>query len=195
MIGLLPFATKDALQDAQFPVHSAQTLYVAFLLMYLSPKIAGLIDAAVSPGEVRRFGGGLRFAVSAAIEIVFSLLQGAVTTIRTSLFMLGLPFGKSIVWNGQKRDGRGVSWGEASAALWPQLLFGVAVCGALLLLSPMVLIWSLPLTAGYLLAIPFTVLTALPALGRYMRDHKLAGIPEDFDPPPELRAVDDLSGD
>ena len=189
MIGLLPFATYDALHDMAFPVHSAQALYVVFLLMFLSPKIAGLIDAAVSPGEVQRFGGRLRFATSAAIEIVFSFLQGAVTTIRTSLFMLGLLFGKSIVWSGQKRDGDGVSSAEASAALWPQLLFGVIVCGSLLLLSPTVLLWSLPLTAGYLLAIPFTVLTASPALGNFMRLNGIAGIPEDFDAPPELRAV------
>ena len=194
MIGLLPLATYDALQDARFPVHAAQTLYVVFLLMYLSPKIAGLIDATLSPGEIQRFGGWMRFASSAVIEIVFSFLQGAVTTIRTSLFMLGLPFGRSIVWSGQKRDGSGVSWTEASAALWPQLLFGVIVCGALLVLSPTVLMWSLPLTAGYLLAIPFTVLTASPALGRFMRCHGIAGIPEDFAPPPEVRAVSDWSG-
>ena len=193
MIGLLPFATYDALADATFPVVSAKAFYVVFLVMYLSPKIAGLIDAAMSPGEIKRFGGGLRFATSAAIEIVFSFLQGAVTTIRTSLFILGLPFGKSIVWSGQKRDGDGVSWSEASAALWPQLLFGVIVCGALLVLSPTVLLWSLPLTAGYMLAIPFTVMTASPALGRFMRRHGIAGIPEDFAAPPELRAVSNWS--
>lgn len=194
MIGLLPLATMDAQNDALFPVHSAQALYVVFLLMFLSPKIAGLIDSILSPGEVRRFGGWPLFAAGTAIEIVFSFLQGAVTTIRTSIFMLGLPFGKSIVWNGQKRDGHGVSWLAASAALWPQLLFGIAVCGSLLMLSPTVLLWSLPLTAGYLLAIPFTVLTASPALGRIMRQHKLAGIPEDFDPPAELRAVNEWGG-
>lgn len=194
MIGLLPFATYDALQDAHFPVQSAQLLYVVFLLMYLAPKIAGLVDAAFSAGEVQRFGGGLRFALSATIEIVFSFLQGAVTTIRTSLFMLGLLFGKSIVWSGQKRDGDGVSWAEASTALWPQLLFGLLVCGALLVQSSAVLIWSLPLTAGYLLAIPFAVLTASPKLGRFMRRHGIAGIPEDFDPPSELRAVSVGSG-
>lgn len=191
MIALLPFATHDALMQPDFPVVSAQALYVTFLLMYLSPKIAGLIDAVASPGEVRRFGGGLRFGTSAVLEIVFSFLQGAVTTIRTSLFMAGLLFGKSIIWNGQKRDAAGVSWQAAFAALWPQLLFGLLVCGALLMLSPAVLLWSLPLTAGNLLAIPFTVLTASPALGRFMRWRGIAGIPEDFDPTAEIRAVQD----
>ena len=56
-------------------------------------------------------------------------------------------------------------------------------------ISPTVLLWSLPLTAGYLLAIPFTVITAMPALGHLMRRHGFAGIPEDFAPPPEIAAV------
>jgi membrane glycosyltransferase len=171
MIALLPVATLDALAQPDFPVTSAKLLYGVFLLMYLSPKIAGLIDAATTPGEMQRFGGALRFSVSAAIEIVFSFLQGAVTTIRTSLFMLGLPFGRSIIWSGQKRDADGVSWREAFAALWPQLVFGLMVCGALYAISPTVLLWSLPLTAGYLLAIPFAVVTAHPPLGCFMRRH------------------------
>ena len=194
MIALLPLAALDAQAQADFPVTSAKLLYGVFLVMYLSPKIAGLIDAATTTGEIRRFGGALRFSVSAVIEIVFSFLQGAVTTIRTSLFMLGLPFGRSIIWSGQKRDSDGVSWREAFAALWPQLVFGLAVCGALLAISPTVLLWSLPLTAGYLLAIPFTVVTAYPPLGRFMRRHGIAGIPEDFAPPPEILAVEKAGG-
>jgi membrane glycosyltransferase len=186
MIAALPFATADAVAQTDFPVASAKALYVVFLLMYLSPKIAGLIDAATTPGEVARFGGALRFWSSATVEIVFSFLQGAVTTIRTSLFMVGLVFGRSIVWSGQSRDAVGVTWSAALLALWPQLLFGLVVVSALLLISPTVLLWSLPLTAGYVLAIPFTVITARPAFGRWMRAQGLAGIPEDFAPPPEL---------
>lgn len=189
MIGLLPLATLEAQGISDFPVTSAKAFYITFLLMYLSPKLAGLIDATMTPGEVKRFGGPLRFTASALLEIVFSFLQGAVTTIRTSLFMVGLLFGKSIVWNGQQRDTRGVAWLTAASALWPQLLFGVIVCGALYLISPDVLWWSLPLTAGYLLAIPFTVITAAPLLGRILKRLGLAGVPEDFAPPPEIVAI------
>jgi membrane glycosyltransferase len=138
---------------------------------------------------VQRFGGALRFSFSAALEIIFAFLQGAISTIRTSLFMLGLLFGKSILWNGQRRDSAGISWRAAFAALWPQLVFGLAVCGGLYATSPATLYWSLPLTAGYLLAIPFTVATAAPGVGRYMQRAGLAGIPEDFNPPLEIRNV------
>jgi membrane glycosyltransferase len=73
--------------------------------------------------------------------------------------------------------------------LWPQTLFGVIVCGLLWMISPAVFWWSLPLTAGYLVAVPFAVLTASPALGRWFQRVGLAGIPEDFDPPAEIRAL------
>ncbi len=84
------------------------------------------------------------------MELVFSFLQGAVSTMRTSIFMIGLAFGKSVVWGGQSRDAYGISWETAVRTLWPQTLFGVIVCGALWLIEPAVLWWSLPLTAGYL---------------------------------------------
>jgi len=73
--------------------------------------------------------------------------------------------------------------------LWPQTLFGVLVCGALFLIAPAVLWWSLPLTAGYLLAVPFAVLTADPGVGRALQRLGLCGIPEDFAPPAEVTTV------
>ena len=138
-------------------------------------------------GGVARYGGWLRFLVGAAIELVFSFLQGAVSTIRTSIFMMGLLFGKSVVWGGQSRDAQRLSWAKARVSLWPQTLFGVLVCGALRRSHPAVFWWSLPLTAGYLLAIPFAVVDRgsgvrpRPEAPRHLR------IPEDFRPPPEIR--------
>ncbi|MBX9927151.1 MAG: glucans biosynthesis glucosyltransferase MdoH [Hyphomicrobiaceae bacterium] len=190
MIALLPFAAWHFSGVPEFPSGAAIGLYVAFFAMYLSPKFAGLIDAVLTPGEVARFGGPLRFTLSAVIELVFSFLQGAVSTIRTTVFMITLlATGKSVVWGGQSRDAYGVSWRTAVENLWPQMLFGALVCGALWLISPTTLLWSLPLTAGYLLAVPFCVLTSDPALGASMKRAGIAGIPEDFDTPDEVRAV------
>ncbi len=189
MIGLLPVAAWQAQTVYDFPVGTAIALYVVFFLMYLSPKIAGLIDAVLTRGGMARYGGPLRFAASASIELVFSFLQGAVSTIRTSIFMIGLAFGKSVVWGGQSRDAYGISWQTAVMNLWPQTTFGMIVCGLLWIIAPAVFWWSLPLTAGYLLAIPFAVVTASPALGRWFQKAGLAGIPEDFHTPPEVKKV------
>mgnify|MGYP001403126457 CR=1 FL=1 len=191
MIALLPVLGWQHWTVYDFPHGLAIALYFGFFLMYLSPKIAGLIDAVLTKGGVDRYGGGMRFAISAAIELVFSFLQGAVSTIRTTIFMLGLPFGKSVVWGGQSRDVYGISWPTAWQNLWPQTLFGVVVCGLMWLIEPQLFWWSLPLTLGYLIAMPFAVLTAAPALGRWFKRVGLCGIPEDFAPPAEVKAVMD----
>ncbi|MFA5957942.1 glucans biosynthesis glucosyltransferase MdoH [Hyphomicrobium sp.] len=187
---LLPVMTLHAQNVADFPWHVVEMLYAALLVMHLAPKLAGVADAVMTPGEVRRFGGGARFALSAVTEILFSLLLGAITTIRTAIFMIALMLGKSITWNGQQRDGAGLSWQAAFAALWPQLLFGLSLYFALAAISPALLLWSLPLTAGYLLAIPFAVFTASPGVGRFFRRYGIAGVPEDFAPPIEIRALE-----
>lgn len=189
MIALLPLVAWEAQSVPDYPASLAAGLYVLFFTMYMDPKIAGLADAVLTPGGVARYGGRLRFAASAVIELVFSFLLGAVSTIRTTIFMIGLMFGKSVNWGGQARDAHGISWRLAWSNLWPQVVFGTLVCGALAAISPATLIWSLPLTAGYLLAVPFGVLTANPALGRLLKATGICGIPEDFAPPPEIQAV------
>jgi membrane glycosyltransferase len=189
MIALTPIAAWQWSGIEDFPSNLAAGLYVAFLLLYLSPKIAGLLDAILTPGGVARYGGPLRFAASAFVEIMHSFLQGAVSTIRLSIFMIGLAFGQSVTWSGQSRDAHGMSWATGVKHLWPQTLFGAVVCGAMIAVEPAIFWWSLPLTAGYLLAIPFSVLTASPWLGSVFKRWGLCGIPEDFDPPPEIKAI------
>ncbi|MET0638803.1 MAG: glucans biosynthesis glucosyltransferase MdoH [Hyphomicrobium sp.] len=186
---LSPLMLLHAQNAVAFPWHGIEMLYVALLLMHLAPKLAGIVDAILTPGEVRRFGGAARFSLSAAMEIIFSLLLGAIATIRTSIVMLAHLLGTSISWSSQRRDSAGLSWRVALEALWPQLLFGSVLFASLAVISPAALLWSLPLTAGYLLAVPFAVITASPAVGRALRDHGIAGIPEDFAPPAEILEV------
>jgi membrane glycosyltransferase len=187
MIALAPLKALDG--DGPFPAGAAIGLYLTFLAMYLSPKLAGLLDILLTPGGVARYGGLGRFLASAAIEVVFSFLLGAVTTFRLTLFMIGLVFGRSVVWNGQARDAHGVAWSTAMRGLWAPFLFGLAVCGALAVLAPAALLWSLPLTLGYLVAFPFAVVTAAPALGRWFTARGLCAIPEEFETPSEIRSL------
>jgi membrane glycosyltransferase len=187
MIALAPFKVAEA--EADFPALAAVGLYLAVLAMHLSPKLAGLADVLLTRGGVGRHGGPRRFLAGAAIEIPFSFLLGAVTAFRIALFMVGLTFGRTVTWNGQARQAHGVSWATALRGLWPPFLFGLAICGTLLFLSPATLLWSLPLTLGYILAVPFAVVTASPALGAFLKRRKLCAVPEEDDMPREFRAL------
>lgn len=192
MIALLPLKVLEDRAIVDYPVVLAAGLYLLFLVMYLSPKLAGFADILLTQGGVARYGGKARFLISAAIELVFAFLQGAVSSFRTTLFMIGLAFGRArIGWNGQARDAHALSFTTAFAGLWPHLLFGVYLFVTLGMMAPAVLVWSLPLTAGYVLAIPFAMLTAAPACGAWLARRGLCGIPEDFDLPPVLAAIRD----
>ncbi len=188
MIGLLPIIASNSKTVADYPAVLAAFLYMTFLVMHLSPKLAGLFEVLANGGAAP-YGGRARLAAGALIEIVFSFLLGAISTVRITIFMVGLLFGKSVRWNGQSRDASGVSWRGAFSAMWPQCAAGIAICGSLYFISPRLLLLSLPLTAGYVLAVPFAVMTASPWLGRLFQKLGLCGIPEDFDPPCEIRAV------
>jgi membrane glycosyltransferase len=189
MIALAPLKVLDGEDPAAFPAGLAIGLYLTFLGMYLAPKLAGLADILLTRGGVARYGGPGRLLLGAFIEAAFSFLLGAVTTFRIAVFMAGLPFGRSVIWNGQSRDAHGVSWATAVRGLWPVVAFGTVVCASLAVLSPATLAWSLPLTLGYLLAFPFAVVTASPRLGAWLARHGLCAIPEELDLPDEIRAV------
>jgi membrane glycosyltransferase len=170
-------------RDAHFPARSLELLYCLFLGFYLAPKLAGYVDVARTPGGLARYGGCARFFVGALIEAVVSFVIGAATTLQTTLFLLRLPFGGAVGWDGQARDAHALSWSRAVLALWPQLLFGLVVICLGATRAPRLLMWSLPLTAGYVLAIPVAVVTAWPPLGRSIAWLRLCAIPEDIAPP------------
>ena len=194
LIGLAALKPYDSDAGAGFPATAAILFFVGFLVMSLSPKLCGLADILLTRGETARYGGTARFLLSALIEIVFSFLQGAVSTFRTTIFMTGLMFGRTVIWGGQARDAHGIAWSTAFAGLWPQLVFGIVVLGLMAYASPTLALWSLPLTAGYVLAIPFAVFTAEPALGGWLRARGICAIPEEIDTPAVVRRVQSGGG-
>ncbi len=187
---LLPFAAYEAQSMEAYPVTLTIAFYLTYLTMSLMPKLAGFVDVALTPGETKRYGGGVRFALGALIELAVSFLQGAVTTTRTTLFMAALMLtGRSVKWGGQDRDVHGVRWQTAVSQFWPQTVLGFALIVALAVISPIVLLWSLPLIVGYALAIPYAVLSASPSLGKVMTSSGLCGVPEDFKVASEIAAL------
>jgi len=194
LFGLLSFVAAEAEKIPDFPVASAVALALVLLLMNLAPKLSAALNVVLTPGEIKRFGGGVRFALGAGLELLFSVFLSAATSLRTTLFMVGLLFGRSNGWRAQSRDTGKLSWIEAASRFWPHALFGVALGCAFAALSPHLLFWSLPLVSCFLAAVPFAVLTASPSVGEFLRRHGIAAIPEDVAPPPEIRALKSPDG-
>ncbi|GGF46660.1 glucans biosynthesis glucosyltransferase H [Azorhizobium oxalatiphilum] len=190
-LALLPFAATGLSPEAAQALGSGLAwLYVGLLLLGQFPKLAGLADVALTPGGMARYGGALRFLGSAALEMVFSLLLGAITALATTRFLLGLAFGRAKAgWNGQVRDAHALSLAAAWQGLWVQTVFGVLVGLGLALTAPVLLLWTLPLLAGCWLAVPFAVLSAAPRVGAFLSARGICAIPEEQVLPAILRRV------
>ncbi|MEO1292570.1 MAG: hypothetical protein AAFV62_07045 [Pseudomonadota bacterium] len=174
----------------QIDVVLAIGTFFLMLSMSLAPKLLGILDVACTPGGAARYGGAGRFALSSAVETVFGMLMAPAVALRLTIFLAGLPFGQKIGWSGQIRDAYGLEWSTAVKALWPQTLFGALLLTLFAWQHPAVLPWAATVIVGLLFAVPFAVLTASPAFGRWLGAKGIAAIPEEVSPVPTLTGVD-----
>lgn len=165
-------------------------MMLVMLAMSLAPKLAGWADVALTPGGVRRYGGAGRFAIGALGETLFSVLLAPAAALQVTIFLFRLfVFRRSVIWGGQQRDAHALPLAVAARGLWPQTLFGLALGAVVLWGAPGALIWSVPVLAGLVLAIPFARISAAPSLGRAAARAGIFAIPDEFAPEPELARV------
>ncbi|TVQ35718.1 MAG: glucans biosynthesis glucosyltransferase MdoH [Geminicoccaceae bacterium] len=156
---------------------------LAMLTMTFAPKICGLIDALAQPERRRRYGGGVRLAVSGLLEFVHGMILAPIMAIAEALFLARLARGRGLTWSAQRRHGQAVGWAEAARRFWPQTLVGCVVLTAFGVLTPHLLPWVIPVALGPLLAIPFAHFSTRPALGRTLARWGVAAVPEELAPP------------
>ncbi len=192
-IGILVIGTlMVALAETPAGVVRADTglvLYATFLLMWFSPKIASAIDIMSRPKARHAFGGGARFLVSMACETVFFVMLYAIMCLGHTVFLAGMPFGRTIGWIGQSRDDHSVPVALALRDLWLHTAIGGGSIGLLLATHPAAVPYVLFFAAGPALAVPLAVLSARPALGIAFVRTGIGRLPEETAPPAALRAM------
>lgn len=171
-------AATDA--TSPFPAAPALTLMLAWLGALYAPKLLGYAEITLSPEQLSRYGGVVRFAAGAAAELGFSLMLDAVTAVAKTGGILRLAVGGRAGWAPQNRGDRGVGWIEAHRLLWPQTALGIAVFAAFVSAGWSAVLWALPLAGGLVIAIPLCVLTANPRIGRWLQQCRIAAVPEEL---------------
>jgi membrane glycosyltransferase len=168
---------------------SGQILLALVLAMIFAPKLATVADLLSASRKRRRFGGAGRLLTGTAAEVVFSTLMAPIMAIAHTVFMLGLLFGRAIVWGPQQRAVHRIGIGQALYRLWPQTLVGAAAAIWLAAHSPGGALFFSPFFTGALLAAPIAVVTAWPWLGMALARVGLWRTPEETDAAPMLRAL------
>jgi membrane glycosyltransferase len=106
-----------------------------------------------------------------------------------SLFVTAAFSGRSVAWEAQPRDDRGLSWREGLKRHAGQTLLGLIWAGAVFWIAPNFFWWLTPIFAGLAVAIPLSVLSSRSSLGLKLKHWGLFLTPEETRPPAELRRL------
>jgi len=94
--------------------------------------------------------------------------------------------GRSVNWGKQQRRADGTSWKYAFQQHWKHTLIGIVWGTVLWRTDRTVFWWFLPVLAGMLLAVPFTVFTSRGRAGEIARRAGFFLTPEETEPAPDI---------
>jgi membrane glycosyltransferase len=159
------------------------------VVVLIVPKLLGAC-LILKDRELRRsFGGAAALLRSVLLEQLLSMLLAPVMMLFHSSFVVRALFGRGVSWDSQPREDRGLTWREACIRHAWHVVLGAVWTAAIMAFAPAYIWWMLPVIAGMLLSVPFSVLTSRASIGRALRAHGWLLTPEETAPPPELLAL------
>jgi membrane glycosyltransferase len=189
----LALATADAMLGGGFTSAllsgsaSADSLVGLGAVLLYAGKLTSLVATLADPEAAQGYGGRLALLVSAAIEQLAACILSALLIVFYVRYVLDLVRGRTVRWDAQARDDRGVSWAEGWMRMRFPTMIGVGWMACLPLLPHGLRSWTLPLLLGLVAAWPMTVLSSRMTLGRWARSARLLLIPEEVQPPSIIR--------
>ena len=195
VVGFAALATLDAVGGGGVAERllgtpgAARTAFMLLtaLLLY-GAKLCSLAEALVREDLASCFGGRLRLLASAVLEQAAAMVSAPILLVFYTRFIVMMLLGRSVRWDPQPRDDRGVSWGEAVRRMRLSLVVGALWLAALSWVGGAPLRWAATLLPGLLLAVPAAVWTSLTASGLAARRLGLFLTEDELAPSPILRA-------
>ncbi len=143
----------------------AAALAVLTLFLLYGAKLCSLAVVLCDDDAVKSFGGRPRLLASAALEQAAAMITAPVLLSFYTRFIVMMLLGRSVKWDAQPRDDRGVSWAEAMRRMRYPAVLGAAWLAGAVAVGGATLAWSATLLPGMLLAAPFAVWTSRRELG------------------------------
>ena len=171
----------------EWDVTSAIGFSVGTAIVLFLPKILGA--ALVIARGAHEFGGVLRLLAGLVLEVVVSVLLAPVRMVFHTQFVIAALTGLHIAWKSPPREDAETTWSEAVRRHGLHTLLGIAWAAGIYWLVPSYIWWFLPVVGALAVSIPVSVFSSRVSLGRALRRAGVFSIPEETDPPMELRAV------
>ena len=165
----------------------AISLFGATAALLFLPKVLAMLVIAVRGAS--RFGGAARLFFGIVGEILLSALLAPVRMLFHTRFVLLAFLGLTLQWKSPPRQDAETTWRESMLRHGPHTLLGVLWAGGVFWLNPSFVWWLLPVAGALIVSIPVSVYSSRVSLGRRLRKAGLFVIPEELNPPPEIRAA------
>ncbi len=158
------------------------------LAMLFASKVFGLLHTLP---RARSFGGAGALLASSSIETIASILLAPIMLWFYTKFIVLTFLGLRVNWKTQNRGGASIPLGQAVREYGTLTAAGLLVTAATLYSTPVLTLWLSPLLLGWLLAIPFVMVTSSERLGSWLRKRRLLLIREEIETPGILRNLDE----
>jgi membrane glycosyltransferase len=169
----------DAHATLMFALATAGVLFL--------PKILAVI--LVLARGAGRFGGAVGVSLSVLVELVLASALAPVRMLFHTQFVLAALTNLQLAWKSPPREDAETTWGEAVRRHGLHTLVGLGWGVGVYWLAPAYTWWLLPVVGALVMSIPISVYSSRVSLGRVLRRARLFVIPEEADPPRELRTV------
>jgi membrane glycosyltransferase len=166
---------------------SAGFIALGAVLLYAG-KLTSLVAVLVDGAEARQYGGRLALLASAVLEQLSACVMSAMLIVLYTRFVFELLRGRTVRWDAQARDDRGVGWSEGWSRMRLPTLAGLVWLVCLPLMPHGTRGFMLPLLLGLLACWPVAIVSSRVSLGRWARRTRLLLTPEEVNPPAILRA-------
>jgi membrane glycosyltransferase len=163
----------------------AMRLFGATATLLFLPKLLALL-LLLTKGS-RYYGGPLKLISTTLMEVLFSALLAPVRMLFHTQFVTTALIGWAIKWKSPPREDAETPWSEALKRHGFGTVLGIAWAGLVYWLNPGFLLWLLPIVGSLVLAVPLSVWSSRVSLGRWFRERRFFLIPEESNPPRELR--------
>ncbi|HKA28353.1 MAG TPA: glucans biosynthesis glucosyltransferase MdoH [Candidatus Binatia bacterium] len=164
------------------------------VLLFL-PKVLAILLIWIGRREARAYGGLARLSLSVLLEILVSSLLAPIRMAFHTRFVLTNLLGRTVAWGSSGRMEAETGWGQALRHHGLDSLVASVWGAGLYWLNPSYFWWITPIVGALLLSIPLSVVLSRVRPGDATRRWGLFRIPEETDPPPELRDLIALGAD
>ncbi len=163
----------------------ALLLFGLTLLLLLTPKLWALVLLPRRPA-ISRMGSEMGVLGGILMETLVSVFTAPILMMFHARFVVNTLLGRSVTWDAQRRDAEGTTWAEAASVHRTHTLIGVIGLVLATVLTPGLMVWTIPVLGPLALSIPLSVLVSHPGLGRWLQRRGILTIPEETHPPREL---------